>query len=286
MIIKFKYFLQFIIILILFLIFKVLRLKLSSSFGGKIFQVIGPYFRSEKIINQNLANVFPDLDDENKSKIIKNMWNNYGRVLAEYMFFNIFRQDKGKIISIEGKEILKQINDGQSKAIFVSGHFANFELMAMEIEKAGINLATIYRPLNNIFLNKIMEFIRKKYICKNQIKKGIGGLKLLIKLTKKNYSSALMIDQRVSEGIKAKFFNKDAYTTTIPAQLIKRYEMPIIPVSIKRINKINFKIFIHQPIKFNKNESVEMITNKLNKIIEDLVLRNPHQWIWTHNRWK
>ena len=286
MLIKFRYFLQFIIIILLFLIFKVLRLKLSSSFGGKIFQIIGPYFRSEKIINQNLANVFPDLDAENKSKIIKNMWNNYGRVLAEYMFFNIFRKDKGKIISIEGKKILKQINDEQSKAVFVSGHFANFELMAMEIEKAGINLATIYRPLNNIFLNKIMEFIRKKYICKNQIKKGIGGLKLLIKLTKKNYSSALMIDQRVSEGIKAQFFNKDAYTTTIPAQLIKRYQMPIIPVSIKRINKINFKIFIHQPINFNKNESVEVITNKLNKIIEDLVLRNPHQWIWTHNRWK
>jgi len=286
MIVKIKYFFQFIIIIILFLIFKVLRLKLSSSFSGKIFQIIGPYFRSEKIINQNLTHVFPDLDNDNKSKIIKNMWNNYGRVLAEYMFFNIYRKDKGKIISVEGIEVLKQINTEQSKAVFVSGHFANFELMAMEIEKAGIKLATIYRPLNNIFLNKIMEYIRIKFICRNQIKKGIGGLKLLLKLTKKNYSSALMIDQRVSEGIKAQFFNKDAYTTTIPAQLIKRYEMPIIPVSIKRINKINFKIFIHQPINFDKNESVEMITNKLNKVLEDLVLKNPHQWIWTHNRWK
>ena len=272
--------------MILFLIFKILRLKLSSSFCGKIFQIVGPYFRSEKIINQNLTNVFPDLDTDNKSKIIKNMWNNYGRVLAEYMFFDMFRKDKGKIISIEGKEILKQIKNELSKAVFVSGHFANFELMAMEIEKAGINLTAIYRPLNNFFLNKIMEFIRKKYICKNQIKKGVSGLKLLLKLTKKNYSSALMIDQRVSEGIKAQFFNKDAYTTTIPAQLIKRYNMPIIPVSIKRINKINFKIFIHQPISFDKEDSIEMITNKLNKVLEDLVLSNPHQWIWTHNRWK
>ena len=286
MMIKIKYFLQFIIIISLFLIFKILRFKFSSSFSGKIFQVIGPFFRSKKIIDKNLTNVFPGLDNDNRSKIVKNMWNNYGRVLAEYMFFNIFRKDNGKIISIEGKEILENIKDKKSQAVFVSGHFGNFELMAMEIEKAGIDLATIYRPLNNIFLNKIMEFIRKKYICKNQIKKGISGLKLLLKLTKKNYSSALMIDQRVSEGIKAKFFNKDAYTTTIPAQLIKRFEMPIIPVSIKRINKINFKIFIHHPINFDKNDSIEIITNKLNKVLEELIVRNPHQWIWTHNRWK
>ena len=286
MLAKIKYFFQFIIILLLFLIFKILRFKLSSSFSGKVFELIGPFFRSKKIINQNLTNVFPNLDINSKSKIIKCMWNNYGRVLAEYMFFNMFRKDTGKIISIEGKEVLKQIKDEKSQAVFISGHFGNFELMAMEIEKAGIDLATIYRPLNNIFLNRIMEFIRKKYICKNQIKKGVSGLKKLLKLIKKNYSSALMIDQRVSEGIKAKFFNKDAYTTTIPAQIIKRYQMPIIPVSIRRINKINFKIFIHKPINFDKNESVEAITSKLNKILEELVLSNPQQWIWTHNRWK
>ena len=103
--------------------------------------------------------------------------------------------------------------------------------MAMHLEKSGINLSAIYRPLNNIFLNKIMERIRKKYICKNQIKKGIGGLKKLIKfLKKKNYSTALMIDQRVSEGILSNFFNEKALTTTIPAQLVKKFNIPIVPV--------------------------------------------------------
>ena len=135
------------------------------------------------------------------------MWNNYGRIFAEYMFMKNFRNGKlSKNIIIDGEEILKKIKDDNKKVIFISGHFSNFELMAMQIEKSGINLAAIYRPLNNIFLNPIMEKIRKKYICKNQIKKGIGGLKELIKLNKKDFSTALMIDQRVSEGIKSLIF--------------------------------------------------------------------------------
>ena len=135
------------------------------------------------------------------------MWNNYGRVFAEYMFIKDFRTGKlNSKIKIEGQEILNEIKEFNKQVIFISGHFGNFELMAMHLEKTGINLAAIYRPLNNIFLNKIMERIRKQYICKNQIKKGIGGMKKLINLMNNNYSTALMIDQRVTEGIKSVFF--------------------------------------------------------------------------------
>ena len=158
--------------------------------------------------------------------------------------------------------------------------------MAMEIEKSGISLAAIYRPLNNIFLNKVMETIRKDYICENQIKKGVGGLKNLMKLIKKNFSIALMLDQRVSEGIKVNFFKKEAYTTTIPAQLVKKFDLPIVPVSIKRYENVKFKMTIHQPVNFKETETIEIITEKLNKILEKMVIENPQEWIWTHNRWK
>ena len=158
--------------------------------------------------------------------------------------------------------------------------------MAMHIEKTGINLSAIYRPLNNIFLNKIMERIRKNYICKNQIKKGIAGTRELIKFQKNNYSTALMIDQRVSEGERINFFNQEAYTTTIPAQLAKKFDMPIVPIFIERINDTNFKIKINKPLNFLKSDSIIDITNKLNTILEDMILKNPGQWIWSHNRWK
>jgi KDO2-lipid IV(A) lauroyltransferase len=215
------------------------------------------------------------------------MWNNYGRVFAEYMFIKDFRFEKiDSKIEIIGQEVLDEIKKSNKPVVFISGHFSNFELMAMQIEKAGIELSAIYRPLNNIFLNRIMEKIRKKYICKNQIKKGIAGTRELIKFQRNNCSIALMIDQRVSEGEKVNFFNQEAYTTTIPAQLAKKFDMPIVPIFIERVNDTNFKIKISKPVNFLKSDSIKDITSKLNVIIEEMILKNPTQWIWSHNRWK
>jgi KDO2-lipid IV(A) lauroyltransferase len=215
------------------------------------------------------------------------MWNNYGRVFAEYMFIKHFRQDvSNKNIKIEGQEILETIKKKNKSVVFISGHLSNFELMAMHIEKSGIKLAAIYRPLNNIFLNKIMERIRKKYICKYQIKKGIGGMKKLIQLKKFNYSSALMIDQRVSQGIRSSFFNQKALTTTIPAQLVKKFNVPVVPIFIERMNNTSFKMIIKNPIIFDKEETTQNITDKLNLVLEKMIVYKPEQWIWSHNRWK
>ena len=213
---NFKYFIQFLLAVICFAFFKILGPKLSSNLSGKLFEKIGPFFRQKKIIHSNIKKAIPNINDEEMNKMTKLMWNNYGRVFAEYMFIKDFRS--GKLVSnieVDGQEILEEIKNLNKQVIFISGHFSNFELMAMYLEKAGINLTAIYRPLNNIFLNFIMERIRKKYICKNQIKKGIGGIKNLINFKKKNFSTALMIDQRVSEGILSNFYNEKALTTTI-----------------------------------------------------------------------
>ena len=284
---KIKYFFQFIIIIFMFFIFKILGIKLSSYIGGKIFQFIGPLFRSRKLIESNIQKAFPTIDQQKQNKIIAAMWNNYGRVFAEYMFIKDFRNNQlSNNIIIEGKEILENIKKNNERVVFISGHFSNFELMAMEIEKFGIKIAAIYRPLNNIFLNSIMEKIRKKYICKNQLKKGIGGLKELIKLNKNGHSTAIMIDQRVSQGIKSNFFNEKAFTTTIPAQLVKKFDIPIVPIFIERFDEIKFRIKIQKPVYFSKNNSTDSITERLNEILENMILKNPYNWIWSHNRWK
>ena len=282
-----KYFFQFILIIIFFSLFIILGYKKSSNFSGKLFEIIGPLFRSKKLIQSNIKKVYPEIKPENLNKITRLMWNNYGRVFSEYMFIKNFRNGKlAKNIIIDGSEIINQINLSKKPVIFISGHFANFELMAMQLEKLGINLSAIYRPLNNIFLNKVMERIRKKYICKNQIKKGIGGIKKLIELQKKNYSTALMIDQRISEGIYSNFFNQKALTTTIPAQLVKKFNMSVVPIYIERTNNMNFKMTISKPINFPEGTTTEDITDRLNHIIEKMVIHRPEQWIWSHNRWK
>ena len=284
---KIKYFFQFIFVIVMFLIFKILGIKLGSLLGGKLFQIIGPIFRSKKLIIENIRRALPNISKNELTSIYNSMWENYGRVFAEYIFLKKFRNDQlTENISIEGKEILQEIIIKNQKVIFISGHFSNFELMAMQIEKMGVKVAAIYRPLNNLYLNSIMEKIRKKYICKHQIKKGVGGLKELIKLNKEGFSTALMIDQRVSQGIKSSFFNQEAYTTTVPAQLVKKFGMSVVPIFIERFDEIKFKMTVYKPLSFQENESIENITNKLNRILEKMILKNPNYWIWSHNRWK
>ena len=282
-----KYFLQFLIILILFIFFKVLGLKYASYISGKIVSSIGPFFRSKNLIKSNILKALPNSSENKVNEISKMMWNNYGRILAEYMFIKKFRMSAVKsTIEIIGQEKLDAIKESNEPVIFISGHFNNFELMAMHFEKSGVNLAAIYRPLNNKFLNFIMEKTRKENICKNQIKKGIAGTRQLLSFFKKNHSIALMVDQRVSQGIKSNFFEHKAYTTTIPAQFAKKFNCEIVPIYIERINKINFKLTINKPILYPNNKSIEDITLNLNQIIEKMILKNPDQWIWSHNRWK
>ncbi len=281
-----KYLIEFLLIIILFFIFKILGLKLASNFGALIGLIFVPLFRSKKKTSVNIKKALPKINEKDLEEILKNMWKNYGRILSEYVFIKNFRSSRfDKFFHIEGQEILNQIKKKKEPVIFISGHFNNFELMAMQIEKSGVDLAAIYRPLNNVFLNKIMENIRKKYICKNQIKKGRSGTRELLEFIKKNHSIALMIDQRVREGIGSFFFGEKAMTTTIPAQLVKKFGCKVVPVYIERVNKINFKMTINEPIDYSHKTSIEEITLDLNKWLEKMILINPDQWIWTHNRW-
>ena len=281
-----RYFFEYILISIFFSLFKLLGYRIASGFGCFLGKTFGPFFRSKKIINSNLIKFDDTLTPEKISKISKKMWGNYGRILSEYPYIPNFRNgDLDKYIKIENKEKLEEIKKGQP-VVFISAHFNNFELMAMAIEKAGVNLSAIYRPLNNKMVNSIMEPLRKKYICKNQIKKGINGVRESLKFFKQGGSIAIMIDQRVSEGEKINFFNYPAYTTTIPAQFVKKFNCVIQPVHIERYDKINFKISFDEQIILKENSDSAAISLKLNQWLEKKIRKNPSQWIWTHDRWK
>ena len=283
---KFFYLIEFILIKLFFFILIIIGYKNGSNLGDFIGRLFGPIFRSKKLIENNLEQS-GIVDKKNYNKIISKIYGNYGRILAEYPFLKAFRNSKlNKFIEIDGLENLNKIKREKRRAVFISGHFNNFELMALQIEKAGINLCAIYRPLNNVFLNKTMEEIRENFICKNQIKKGRSGTRQIIENIKKGNSVALMIDQRVREGIKINFFGKPASTTTIPAQLIKKYKCDLVPIYIERRKNNYFKMFVSEPITIRSNKSIKEITEHLNKILEKMILKNVDQWIWTHDRWK
>ena len=283
----FKYLIEFIVIIIFYFIFKILGLKISTFISRKIFNIFGSIFRSKKVVSKNLKIAFPKITEIEIKNFTNKMWNYYGEIFVEYLFLKKFRYgDLNNNIEVVGQHIFDEIKSKSESVIFISGHFDNFELMAMTIEKSGIKLSAIYRPLNNFFMNKIMENLRTKYICKNQIKKGRSSLRDLLRLFNNGSSIALMIDQRVSEGIKSKFFNKDAYTTTIPAQFVKKFNCKVVPINIERKQNSKFKLTVYNPITFNDNDNIENITHNLNLWLEKIITNNPSKWIWSHDRWK
>ena len=287
-----KYFFEFISIISLFCIFKIVGLKNASNLGSILGRFIGPLFRSKKITKQNIKIGLGNLDEKKEKEIINGMWSNIGRTFAEYIFLKDFKFNKTNYdhVKINGTNYLNEIKTTNKPVVFFSCHLANFELMAMELDKFGIKCAAIYRPLNNIFLNPLMEYLRMKYICPNQIPKGRVGVREVIKKVNDGYSIALMVDQRVGQAPKIPFFGEPAHTTTIPAQLALKYDCKLVPIFLERKGDINFEMTVHEPYEIQKTGNVDADTNnitlKINQIIEKMIIKNPTQWLWSHNRWK
>ena len=288
----FKYFFEFISVISLFSVFKIIGLINASNLGDILGKFIGPLFRSKLVIKQNINIGLGDIDEKKETEIIDGMWSNIGRTFAEYVFLKDFKFNRTDFdhMKLDGLKYLEEIKKSNEPVIFYSGHFANFELMAMELDKFGIKCAAIYRPLNNFFLNPLMEYLRMKYICPNQIPKGRAGMREIVNRVKNGYSIALMVDQRVGEGPRISFFNQPAQTTTIPAQLSLKYDCKLVPISLKRVGDISFEMTVHEPYKIQKtgdaDQDTKNITLKINQIIEKMIIKNPTQWLWSHNRWK
>jgi KDO2-lipid IV(A) lauroyltransferase len=287
-----RYFLEFILVIFFFLVFKIIGLKLSSDLGEIIGKYFGPLFRKKTIAKKNILIAFPNFNEKSINEMIDRMWKNIGRIFGEYIHinkFSIIDNSKKKIVftNRDDAEILKKNN---KPIVFFSGHFANFELMAKCLQELGFDIGAIYRPLNNIFLNPIMEFIRKKYICPIQIEKGSNGTKKLIKHISNNNPLALMVDQRLSSSIRVPFFDQPATTTITPAQLTIKYDALLVPVFLKRLEKTNFEFFIEEPLITNRTNDYDKdifnITQIMNIKIEEFIKRDPAHWLWSHDRWK
>ncbi len=286
----FIYFIQFIIVLSLFATFKIIGLRNASSMGSCLAKIFGSLLRSKRIIEKNLKICFKNIDQKKIKRISLGMWDNIGRTFSEYVFLNNFQKNHKHLIKLNGTEYLDEIKNSNKPVVFVSGHFSNFELLGTKLNRCGIKFCAIYRPLNNIFLNPIMEYLRLKFVCPIMIKKGRTNIRELLNKIKSGYSVIVIADQRTSEGKKIEFFNYPALTTTIPAQISLKYNCKIVPLRMERLSYNNFEMTVHKPFEYNKSNNYEKdtynLTLEINKQLEKMILKRPEQWLWSHNRWK
>jgi len=286
----FKYFLQFVIVLSLFITFKIVGLQNASFMGSLLAKIFGPLFRSKKIIEKNLNICFKNIEQKEIKRISLGMWDNIGRTFSEYAFLKNFQKNHNNLIKLHGAEYLDEIKNKNKPVVFISGHLSNFELLGTKLNRYGIRFCAIYRPLNNIFLNPILEYLRLKYICPIMIKKGRANIRELLNNIKNGYSVIIIADQRTSEGEKIEFFNYPALTSTMPAQISLKYNYKIVPLHMKRLSYNNFEMTVYKPFEYNKTDSYEKdtrnLTLEINKQLEKMILKKPEQWLWSHNRWK
>ena len=279
------YFLEGSFLLLIFIVLRILPLGISSFLMGKLSSLIGPRLGVTKKAYNNIKNVMPEKNEKEITKIIKDMWENLGKVAGEYPHLSKLSPEKNNKIQIYGKKNLLLVKKTKTPAIFFSGHLANWEILPNVAIKNGVPVLSIFRRPNNPFINFLIKYIRSNL---PMAPKGKEGARQLIYSLKKGRSIGLVIDQKMNDGIEVPFFNKPAMTSDALAQLCLRIKSLVIPVEVERMKNTNFKITFHNPLKITKNGQKKtplQIMTEVNLIMEKWIRKNPGQWLWLHRRW-
>jgi len=282
-----RYFLEAILGFIFLLFTKILGLRLSRNIMSFILSLVGPRLKITKRAKDNLKIAFPDMPNSEKKIIISNMWKNIGMVLTEFFHLTRIAKEKKLRIEVVGGDIAKKY-EGVG-AIFVSGHFANWEIIPLILRDYRREVAGIYRHSNNFFVNKWVVKQRINNTTPNQIKKGSSGARQMLSLLKRNGTIAMLVDQKLSSGVAADFFGTKSMTSDGAATLSLRYGYPVIPMNVERKEGSNFRITFYEEIKINKTdnnqENIKVFTTEINKFLENCIKNKPEDWFWVHNRW-
>lgn len=277
---KVKYIIEAFFVYLFLYFFRLLPIEIASKIGGYIFRLLSHTLPVNKVAMKNLAICFPAQSIKEKKETLSKSWDHFGRVFAEIVHWNNISQEEYKKrvkIHYKSKQDLKG-------ALLISAHLGNWELMTRIAKEEGINLCTVYRPANNPYVDNLINNLRKKFGAL-LIKKGMSGIRSVIKNLKENRTVGMLVDQKTNDGINVPFFELKAKTTPSPAAIALKYKIPIIPVSFIRVKGLNYYVEFDNPIPIKAEDTPYTIMSKINKIFENWIIKHPEQWFWFHNRW-
>lgn len=272
--------------------FRIAGIDAASWIAGKFTRLLGPTIGP--VANRgrvNLKIAFPDMPAGEAGGILRDSWENLGRTTAEFAHLEKFDPDAAKArVEIVGREKFEAIAHGGAPAIFVSGHFANWEVGSIVLHALGVDYGVIYRAANNPLIDGLIIRRRARVMSRRQIPKGKRGGRDMIGALKSGASLALLVDQKLtSGGILSPFFGKPAMTAPAAARLALKYGAPVIPIEIERLNGARFRVTAHEAIAFTPsgdiNADTQKLTDAINGEIEKLIRKRPGQWLWLHRRW-
>ncbi len=267
---------------------RLLPVDLASDLGAFIFKGLGPLTSLRKLVRKNLDLAFPDKDDAWKARVTVAQWDNLGRTFAELIMMDRISVANGRIV-VENIERLKAIKEAGKPVVFISGHFANFEIMPSAILEAGIDCQITYRAINNPYIDKRVRTARARYGVKLFAPKGGDGAKEILGGMARGESAALMNDQKFNRGVATPFFGRIVETAPGPAKFAQKFDTVLQPMSVHRLGKARFKVIVHDPIAVDRTgqraRDIDTTVCKVSKFIEDVVREYPEEWFWVHKRW-
>lgn len=278
--------LEAVAVYILYAFFWLFPVRYASALGGWIGRTVGPQLGASKKVTRNIQRAMPELSTEEVEKINRGMWDNLGRVMAEYPHLNKFASTRVEVI---GTHILEELHREGRPALLVSGHFANWEIIPITAVKRGLDLQLVYRHANNPFVDRLLSFARRA-MGPHLSRKGTEGARSIHRAIKQNRMVGLLVDQKDNRGLPIPFFGHPAMTSTAVAVMALHYKVPVIMIRLERQPDARFRVTITDPLpmpdkSLPREEATTDLLTRINKQLEDWIRAQPPQWLWLHRRW-
>ena len=273
--------LEAVLILFAFGLFRLMPLDIASAVGAVLARLLGPFVRAHRTARTNIEKAMPELPERQVARILSDMWDNLGRTLGEYP--HVGGNAMRKRVAIEGLENIQFAKTGKP-VIFVSGHFANWEVLPLSTDIAGVPSVLIYRAANNPLSDWMIRRIRARYSLA-MYAKGRSGAQQAITTIKNAKPLAMLVDQKQNDGKAIDFFGRKAMTATAAMQLAIKYQVPVITVRAVRTDGVHFQVTYEAPVTYGPGADPEKAMAALNLLFERWIREYPAQWLWVHRRW-
>ncbi len=262
---------------------------MASAFGGWLAGAIGPHLRVTGTARRNLKRVFPDKTEAEIEQIILGMWDNLGRTAGEHPHiakFDPYRENSR--VEVVGGEIIDVLRDDDQTGLLFAGHIANWEIAPLCGTKRGLKLHLVYRAANNPFFDSIVQKGRTA-LGTELFPKGPAGAKSILRSLRRGDHLAMLVDQKMNDGISVPFLGIDAMTAPAVAELAYRYDCTVVPAQVERLEGARFRVIFHPPLNKpdtgDRQQDVARLMTLINDHLSDWVRARPEQWLWVHNRW-
>jgi Kdo2-lipid IVA lauroyltransferase/acyltransferase len=268
-------------------IFAWLPVDLASAVGGYIGRKIGPRTRASRRVIDNLRRAMPENCETENRRILLGMWDNLGRAVAEYPHLAWICAAQSHRVELVNGEAVTRLLHGNEPAIFFGGHFANWEVGPSVIHRLmGEALVSVYRAPNNPWAARVL---RHWLPPRRTVAKGRAGGRELLNHLRRGGHLAMLVDQKMNDGIPVPFFGRDAMTAPAIARFSLRFRCPIVPIRVERLDGARFRFTVLPPIEIadadDATADVLARMTRINAEVERWVRACPEQWLWVHRRW-